>query len=90
MWPNPRVGDGWYFYIARPGASTHQCIDWASERISIEICGMDGRWLECKLLMVQSHARIRISYTFKRKQCMREIVFPNAHPSVPTLYLEGM
>lgn len=65
-------------------------IDWASEGISIEICDMDDRWVECKLLTVQSRARVRISYTFQRKRCMHQIILPNADPSVPTLYLEGM
>ena len=37
---------------------------------------------------VLPHTRIRISYTFQRKQCMCEIMFPSHDPTL--LYLEGM
>jgi hypothetical protein len=80
----------WNFYIARPGAPARECIRWASEDIDIVACGMDGRWGECRMLLVPPGTRVRISYNFQCERRTREIVFPANDPSIPTLYLEDM
>ena len=85
MYPDPRTGDGWGFYIARPGASASECIDWIAEGIRIVLCGLDNTWSECTLLSVPPQARVRISYTFQHERCIREIIL-TSHD----LYLEGM
>ena len=90
MRPYPQNGEGWNFYIARPGASPRECIDWVAEGINIQTCGLDGKWGKCQLLIVLPHTRVRISYTFRRKRRVHEIIFPSHDSSVPTHYLEGM
>jgi len=91
-WPDhlPPVGDTWNFYIARPGASPSECIDWATEGIDIVAYGLDGRWGECRMLSVTPGTRVRISYTFRHQRRTREIVFPSSDPPVHTLHLEHM
>ena len=39
----PPARNSWSFYIARPGASVNECIDWAAEGIDIEVSG-PGCW----------------------------------------------
>ena len=51
------------FYIARPGASVNECIDWAAEGIDIEVSGPGRRWGKCRML-VQQDTRIRITLSW--------------------------
>jgi hypothetical protein len=83
-------GSTWNFYIARPGASTRECIDWVADGVEIVAYGPDGHWGECRILTVPPGTRVRISYPFQQRRHTREIVFPTSDPPVPIIHLEGM
>lgn len=81
----------WNFYIARPGASASECIDWVKEGIKIAVRGPAGQWGECTGLVVTPGTRVRIYYPFRHERRTQEIIFPIiSDPSIPTIHLDGM
>jgi len=88
--PNLRLeANAWSFYLARPGASASECIDWAAEGIHIErfdhrFCG----WMTCPVLVALPGSRVRILYTFQSERRIRELIFAGSDPSIPILYIE--
>jgi len=87
--PNvPLEANDWLFYLARPGASASECINWATEGIDVKLCGRDGEWSACPGLVVAPGARVHIFHTSQNERRIREIVFAGNDPSIPALYLE--
>jgi len=90
MRPNLRLEvNFWSFYLARPGASASECIDWAAEGIHIE--RYDNKlhgWMTCPEAVATPGGRVRILYTFQSERRVREIIFAGSDPSIPVLYLD--
>jgi hypothetical protein len=65
------------FYIAKAGAPPDQCIQgWRKQGIFIEALGFDGRWGECRYLVVPAGTRIRITYQHEGDERVEVVVFP--------------
>lgn len=82
------LADTWSFYIARPGASARDCINWEEENIKIEAQMPNAEWGECKVLIATPGSRVRISYIFKSEMRTCDIVFPEHNPATRTLHLK--
>lgn len=50
------------FYIARPGFSSGQCIDWRAEGIRITTLAYSGKWVECILPRLPGNTVFRVQY----------------------------
>jgi hypothetical protein len=85
----PGAVHAWAFYIARPGKSESECIKWYQEGIKISSVGPDGRWGECRALVVPPGARVRIAYPYGQHSRTHEIQFPSPgiETTVPTTVL---
>jgi hypothetical protein len=84
----PSAVHAWAFYIARPGASESQCINWEQEGIKIQALGSSGCWGKCTGLVVAPGARVRIAYPHGKEERIHEIQFPTPEErTVPTTVL---
>ena len=76
--------NSWNFYIARPGSTPQDCIDW--ERADVKISGLTyaGEWVEFKALIAEPGATVRFDFpSSDGGWSIHVVVFPWASKAIP-------